>query len=173
MSAPGAASPPQIFVSRPSTLTAAQESLEGKWLAGLIGLGFTPNALPRGDYDPDPWTEIREMVEAADGALILGFRQLRLDRGKWRPETPLAAESSGWLATPWNQLEAGMAIMAGLPVLVVPEEGVTEGIFAGDTWTDQVGAAPIDLWDSPDGAGDPALSGWALAVREHAASAAL
>jgi hypothetical protein len=33
------------------------------------------------------------------------------------------------LATPWNQMEAGMAVMLGMPVFVICERGMAGGIF--------------------------------------------
>jgi hypothetical protein len=102
--------------------------------------------------------------------LILGFRQVRIDRGELRPGTPEARQLEGWIATPWNQVEGGLAIMAGLPVLVAPEDGVVEGIFDGDAWASPARTAPIDLWSLPDAAANPAVQAWALKVRNCAGS---
>jgi hypothetical protein len=161
---------PNVFVSRASTLTPAQREVEGAWLAGLAELGFTPLVLRREDYVPGSPTAIRQAISRAHGALILGFRQVRIDRGELRPGTPEARQHAGWTATPWNQVEGGLAIMADLPVLVVPEEGVVEGIFDGDAWAGPERTAPIGLWNSPGADANPAVRAWALEVRDRADS---
>jgi hypothetical protein len=158
---------PTVFVSRASTLTLAQREMERTWLAGLAELGFTPLVLRREDYAPGSSTAIQQAISKAHGALILGFRQVRIDRGELRPGTPEARQLAGWIATPWNQVEGGLAIMAGLPVLVVPEDGVVEGVFDGDAWANSARTAPIDLWSSADAAANPAVQAWATKVRSH------
>jgi hypothetical protein len=159
---------PSVFVSRPSVVTQAQRELEKACLTGLAEFGFAPMMLRRDDYASNPWAQLRRAVSAAHGAVILGFRQLRVDRGEWRPDTLEAREVQGWLPTPWNQVEAGLAIMAGLPVLVVPEDGIVEGVFSSDTWGSGVNATTMDLWASPSAPADPSLRAWALAVRRRA-----
>jgi hypothetical protein len=157
-----------VFVSRASTLTPPQREIERTWLAGLAELGFTSLVLRRDDYALGSLTAIRQAIARAHGALILGFRQVRIDRGELRPGTPEAQRLAGWIATPWNQVEGGLAIMADLPVLVAPEDGVVEGIFDGDAWASPARTAPINLWSSPDAAANPAIKAWALRVRDRA-----
>ena len=164
------ASCPNVFVSRASTLTPPQREVEQLWLAGLAELGFTPRVLPRGDYARGSSTAIRQAIVRAHGALILGFRQIRIDRAELRPGTSEACELAGWIATPWNQVEGGLALMAGLPLLVVPEDGIAEGIFDSDAWANSAWTAPIDLWSSSDAAANPAVQAWALEVRCRAHS---
>lgn len=161
---------PRVFVSKPSVVTPAQRDLEQMWIGGLARLDLAPIMLRREDYLPSPWAALRHAISTAHGALLLGFRQAHIEQARWRPETPEEREFDGWLATPWNQIEGGLVVMAGLPVLVVPENDVTEGIFARDCWTDEVLDAPIDAWASNDPAGHPQVRAWADAVSRHAAS---
>jgi hypothetical protein len=35
----------------------------------------------------------------------------------------------GWLSTPWNELEVGMAVMVGLPILLIKDDDIEDGIF--------------------------------------------
>jgi hypothetical protein len=71
--------------------------------------------------------------------------------------------------TPWNFLEAGLAIMADLPVLVAGEEGLApEGIFSHDVWGEGVHGVAIRIWAGGMEAGaDPALKAWTIAVRRR------
>lgn len=141
-------------------------------MTGLTNLGFVPVILQRDDYGPDPWAALLQAVRTSHGALVLGFRQLRVNDGEWRPGTPETRDLDGWSATPWNHVEAGLAISADIPVLVVPEDGVAEGIFAAEAWTGGVRAAPIDLWSSGGPAAHPPARAWARAVHQHAADGA-
>jgi hypothetical protein len=87
-------------------------------------------------------------MDMAEGAVVLGMRQLRVDTGVWRAGTVEAAPARKWWPTPWNQLEAGMAITAGIPTLILREEGVTGGVFDQHMWTGNVYGADFD--DLPD-----------------------
>ena len=159
---------PRVFVSRSAGLTPAQEELERTWLAGLSALGFSSFVLQRPAYAPVPWAQLRSAVTGMDGALVLGFRHLNVERGEYRPETPEARPADGWFATPWSHIEAGMAVAAGLPLLVVPDQDVGEGIFEGDTWGDGVYGAPMDAWASAGPGAPAAVQPWASRVREDA-----
>jgi len=65
------------------------------------------------------------------------------------------------------QIEAGMAIVSGIPVLVAPEAGVCEGVFARENWignvfgtsADEVDYAEVDAWASAVTAGVAATDG--------------
>lgn len=162
----------RVFVSRPAVTTPPQRSLERAWMTALTDLGFASVVLQRDDYHPDPWAALLQAVRTSHGALVLGFRQLRVEGGKWRPETSEARDLNGWSATPWNHVEAGLALSADIPVLAAPEDGVTEGIFAPETWTGKVRGAPIDLWSSDEPAAHPSVQTWAQAIHQQANGAA-
>ena len=34
-----------------------------------------------------------------------------------------------WLSTPWNEVEVGMAAMIGIPILLVKDNSIEDGIF--------------------------------------------
>jgi hypothetical protein len=130
-------------VSRPAVLSAGQTTAYRRWLDHLAALDFAPSTLTRAEYESIPLEQLRKAIAAADGALVLGFRQLNVEQGVWRPDTTEMTPWSGWLATPWNQVEAALAIMARVPVLVAPEGGVTEGVFSSHVWAD--GLYGVDL----------------------------
>jgi len=129
---------PVVIVSRPSVLSASQEHMCACWELAIAAIGFRVSGLHRCQYETDPWGQLQHLMERADGLLALGCRQLLVKSGVWRLGTPEEdVPASDW-TSPWLQIEAGMAIMAGVPVLVVPERSVTEGVFAPDTWVDLV-----------------------------------
>ena len=104
-----------------------------------------------------------DFVDAADGVLVLGFRQLVIDSAVWRADTAERADVTGesW-TSPWLQIETGMALAAGLPVLVAAEADVHEGVFARDTWTGQLAGTSLE-------APCPAIVGrWASTITARA-----
>jgi hypothetical protein len=154
----------EVFVSRPAVLTSDQETLYHQWLDGLAALGFAPVTIPRADYAAPPWRQLRQAVTRASGALVLGFRQVIVDGGCRRSEPSEQTAAVGSYATAWNQLEAGLAVMARLPVLVVPEDDVKEGAFAPEVWGNGVYGARMDVWTAGDGTRDQSIRAWAMAV---------
>jgi hypothetical protein len=122
---------PRVFVSRPSTLTSAQEAIWRLVVDRLAIAGAEVVTVPRTKYPPvGILGDIRRAMTSCNGVVIVGFRQIEIAAGQWRPETPEVTPLNGAaLPTPWNQVEAGVAAALGLPVLVVREPGVVGGIF--------------------------------------------
>ena len=172
---------PRVFVSRPAVLSRDQVAHLQEWLRQLELLEFESVTLDRDSYDVPPWDQIRAAIKGADGLLILGFRQLHVSEGLWRPETIESRDAAPWWGTPWNHIEAGFGLMARVPVLVAYEAGVTEGVFSRDAWGGHLFAvrleASIDanraIASSSGGTADPALMAWARAVEDRVASRAI
>lgn len=73
---------------------------------------------------------IKSAIERSSAVIVFGFKQLYIKEGTFRPEMDgeiIVNES--WRPTPWNEVELGMASMKGLPILLVKDEQITEGIF--------------------------------------------
>jgi hypothetical protein len=157
----------RIFVSRPSVLTHSQVASYSRWLGELAALGFEATEIERANYAPCPWDQLCDAIRGADGVLVLGFRQLSIEAGCWRPGTPEMVPAAGWHPTPWNQVEAGLAIMAGVPVLIVPDPGINDGVFAPEVWSGSIfGVAGTRDDDVTNNSAD-AVWRWAEAVRER------
>jgi hypothetical protein len=140
---------PVIFVSRPSVLAAGQEMICRKWLRGLSARGLQIEQLRRPGYEGDPWEQLRRFFDRADGVLVLGMRQLVIDSGVWRTDTVEEASQTSTWTSPWMQVEAAMAIANGIPVLVAPEIGVCEGVFAKENWLGSLYGTPVEDAHSP------------------------
>lgn len=133
---------PQVFVSSPATLTDAQAAAKNVILNELERQQIGTIRVERSQYARTPWEQLRTAISRSDGALVFGFRQLYVATGEWRPDTEEARSGAGRYATAWNQIEAGPAIMARLPVLVTQDPEVTDGVFSPDVWGDQVFGLP-------------------------------
>lgn len=172
---------PRVFVSRPAVLSQEQDLRCQRWLRHLGLLGFEPFALDRGCYDAVPWDQLRAAVREADGVLVLGFRQLHVNQGVWRPETSECRAAARWWGTPWNQIEAGLALTAPLPVLVAPEDGVAEGVFCPAAWGGNLFGVNLDInlevvRVPAAEIGDESLAvvaAWAQAVKDGASAASM
>jgi hypothetical protein len=134
-----------VFVSEPTGLSGGQRRTSESWHQRLSGFGFDVLRLGRDEYEPDPWRIVLDFIDAADGVLVLGFRQLVIDSAVWRADTAERAAVTGeaW-TSPWLQIETGMALAARLPVLVAAEAHVREGVFARDTWTGQLAGTSLE-----------------------------
>lgn len=139
---------PRIFLCEPSSLSPSQRALSDRWHERLFGLGFDVDQVRSDSYSRDPWKSLIDRITTADGALVLGFGQMFIASGTWRDGSPQQSHVVGatWTSS-WLQAEVGIALAAGVPVLVAPELGVSEGVFAPETWTGPVLGTGIDTPD--------------------------
>jgi hypothetical protein len=155
---------PKVFLCEPSGLTSAQRLVSDRWHERLFGLGFDVDQLRSVGYQRDPWTGLMRRVHAAHGVLVLGFGQLFVSAGTWRRGTEQETDLVATWTSSWLHVEAGIALAAGLPILVARESGVREGVFASETWT---GALRGTSADSPD---TTIIDEWATAVARQSTS---
>ena len=117
---------------------------------------------------PLEYLEIREQH-----ILLAGrdpFPELRIERGLWRSGTPEEKRVEDLAeTTPWSQIEGGMAVMLGIPILVFRERGVGGGIF--DIGPNEVGVYQVFVDDDPTSKVflSP-FSNWCSDAREHSRS---
>lgn len=148
-----------VLVCAPAVRTRSQQATYEQLLSSLESRGFSVTVLTRPAYVADPWEELVRLMNRADGVVVAGFRQMSIRHGVWRDDTAEQATVDTVWTSPWMQIEAGMAIALGKPVLVLPERGVSEGIFARQNWTATVFGSPAGLDESPE------ADRWAATVR--------
>jgi Pentapeptide repeats (9 copies) len=127
----GGAEPPKVFISKPGTLSGLQQELVREVTGILAEESIDAATVERGDYPSvGAISEVRRVLMGCSGALIIGFRQLEVTKGTWRSGTKeVKSIEDVALPTTWNHVEAGMAAMAGLPMLFLVERGVLGGLF--------------------------------------------
>lgn len=158
---------PQVFVSRPAVLSCTQTATYERVVHRLTSLEIAPLYLERREYRRVPWEQLRDAIGRVDGAVVLGFRQMVVNDGWWRTGTTEVRSAAGEYPTAWNHLEAGLAVMAEVPVLVLPEAGVADGVFSGDVWGGDVyGVRAACLEDGVDLA-NLTFRNWVRAVRRR------
>lgn len=121
----------RVFISKPGCLDYQQQQHVNALQARLEAEGMIPQTLERPDYPQfGAFGEIQRLMSNCAGAVVFGFKQLEVRDGLWRSSTPEEKLLKDlFLSTPWNQIEAGMAAMFGLPILVICQKGVNGGIF--------------------------------------------
>jgi hypothetical protein len=155
---------PRIFLCEPSGLDGPQRLMSDSWHERLFGLGMDIEQLRSTNYEADPWAVLLARMRAAHGVVVLGFRQLYVSTGAWRPGTQFETDMAGTWSSPWLQIEVGLAVAEGLPLLVAPEPGVFEGAFSPETWTGTLFGTPMA---NPD---TGVVDRWARSVGRRSAS---
>jgi hypothetical protein len=118
-----------VFVSKPNTLNPQQYGFWQSFKAILIRHKLQPRTVGETDEsDSAVLDAVRQLLLRCDGAIILGLRQavirdLIFSEGTEK-EVILTA---GYLPTPWNHIEAGMAMALRIPLFVLHEEGIVGG----------------------------------------------
>jgi len=121
----------RVFLSRPSecdrqSLVLIAQITQGVAAAGMELVDFPPDEYGTGA----PLDEVKQRVRGCDGVIILGVPQIEADRAIWRGGTAKKKTvKRTFFATPWNHIEAGIAVGLDKPILIVKDE-VAEGIFA-------------------------------------------
>lgn len=121
----------RVFVSRPTTLTTAQERFCEALDRTFKANGLEAHTVGTQDFTSNlPLTKVLEVMKSCDGACILGLVQVKAAEVVLKPGTKARrTESRAVFATPWNQLEAGMALIRDLPLFVICEARISGGIF--------------------------------------------
>lgn len=155
-----------MFLSRPAVLSGSQERESQRWTgaieaAGFVSSGYSAQATnqtlgPNYVTSLSRWMEPSSLVSANCRSTVCGART----RPKRWPRSPPGP--------PWLQIEAGMALMQGLPVLVAPERDVTEGVFEHRRWTGLLFGTEME----GEPVGEPG-NAWIDAVRRRSRTSAV
>lgn len=139
-----------VFVSKPNTLLPAQEQFWDDLKIFLWERDLNPRSLGETDYSNiTPIGAVRSIMIECQGAIILGMKQIRVIDAIIKEGTARETRSSRMiLPTAWNHIEAGMAFALDLPILIIREEGVCDGVFG-------VGSSDRFIHTVP-----PASEGW-------------
>ena len=121
----------QVFFSMPGCLGKREETLTKEYKAILETLGYSVFYYQKDDYPNfGQFTRVRESLQKSSAVIAFGFRQTKIEDGIALPGTPKESRiTDKWLNTPWNEVEVGMALMQGLPILLVKDDGIDSGIF--------------------------------------------
>lgn len=120
----------QVFISSPGEMSPAQEIIMERLLEKLATDGLTPTRLKPDQYQKSGQiSAVKGKLESCAGMICFAYRDLLVTDGVYRPKSKARRElKNQWLSSPWLHAEVGMAVMKGIPVLVI-KENVNEGLF--------------------------------------------
>jgi hypothetical protein len=114
-----------IFISRPTWISKEfQEGLDG-FLSFLDTHEINPRTLGSTDYPTEsPLDEVITIIGECKGAIILGYPQIYVTKGKIKDVDNV----DFLLPTEWNHIEATLAYMKKMPLLIIHHKGVSRGV---------------------------------------------
>jgi hypothetical protein len=116
----------RVFISAPSHMDRADELVLEQVLIGLTNAGFEiVRVLPPAYGKNAPLSEIAHKIRSCEAVVVYGPPQFRVQR-----ETGGSVKASHILdmSTPWNHVEAGIAVGLDKPLLVL-RQGANGGVF--------------------------------------------
>lgn len=122
---------PKIFFSVPSSLDCNDSILIKEYERILKEHKLEVFPYERGEYSNfGQLGKVRQYVDQSAGMIVFGFRQVNVLDAMFRPGLKDADKwSDRWLPTPWNDIEVGMAVMKGIPILLVKDDEINTGVF--------------------------------------------
>ena len=120
-----------VFVSCIGNLNPHQKDCINYISNHLKSHNITPIRYCREDYRSSGQINvIRGEMSKCKGVIIIGFKSIVINSAIYRPNTGDMKELKDiCVSTPWNGIEAGMACALGLPILLINECEISDGIF--------------------------------------------
>ena len=120
-----------IFFSMPGVMAKREEMITQSYKELLEKLGFEVIYYGKDDYPQyGQLNSVRKRILSSCGIIAFGFKQINIINGLYRSGTDAEEVIENMsLSTPWSEIEVGMALMKGLPILLVHDKEVVSGIF--------------------------------------------
>ena len=120
-----------IFFSMPGVMKKEEEILTKEYQKLLMGRGYDVIY-----YSPDKYPgfgqfeKVKADINNSAAMIVFGYKQVHVDKGICRQGTKDESIMDGkWFSTSWNDIEGGMGLMKGLPILLVYDFDINNGIF--------------------------------------------
>ena len=76
------------------------------------------------------FNRVKEDIQRSVGMVAFGLKQINIEKAIYRPGTTESEIwENKWLSTPWSEIEIGMGLMKGLPILLVCDPNINSGAF--------------------------------------------
>ncbi len=120
-----------IFFSMPGILNKEDEVLTNDYKRILDSKGYEVIFYNRDLYPSyGQFNRVKEAIQRSVGMVAFGLKQIHIDKGTFRPGTQECENwNNKWLSTPWSEIEIGMGLMKGLPILLVCDPAINSGAF--------------------------------------------
>lgn len=122
----------KVFISVGGSATSQQEDFIKMIEDRLRSENLVPSTVGRNNFSAEsPLRAVKELMNECSGILVIALERTYFEKGiEKRGGANEKNLSETRYATPWNQIESGMAYVKGLPILVILENGVkAEGLL--------------------------------------------
>lgn len=120
-----------IFFSMPGQLSKKDEIVTNDFKKLLKNKGYEVIYYTRDLYPSyGQFNKVRQSISRSSGMIAFGLKQINIKRAVYRPDS-IESEiwENKWLSTPWSEIEIGMGLMKGLPILLVCDPEINSGAF--------------------------------------------
>ena len=123
-----------IFFSMPGVMSKEEELMTKDYKQILESQGYEVIYYKTDTYPRfGQFNRVRHDIMRSVGMIAFGLKQLNIHKASYRPSTQNEEEWDGkWLPTPWNEIEVGMGLMKGMPILLVHDPDISTGVFDGN-----------------------------------------
>lgn len=120
-----------IFFSMPGKMTKEDELITKDFKKHLEDEGYEVIYYIKDDYPKfGQFNKVRLSIMKSSAMIAFGLKQINVQNATYRPGTSIEEEwKDKWLSTPWSEIEVGMGIMKGMPILLVKDPSIDVGIF--------------------------------------------
>lgn len=123
-----------IFFSMPGLLNKEDEMITKNYKEFLEKNGYDVIYYKRDEYPRfGQLNRVKEAINHSSGMIAFGFKQIYISDGEYRPQTKEKSPwKDKWLSTPWNEIEVGIGLAVGMPILLVHDPIISDGVFDND-----------------------------------------
>lgn len=120
-----------IFFSMPGVMAKEDELMTKDFKRLLEDKGFDVIYYTKDEYPRfGQFNRVREDITKSCAMVAFGLKQINIHSASFRPGTEDEKNwNNVWLSTPWNEIEVGMGLMKGIPILLVSDPDVNIGVF--------------------------------------------
>lgn len=120
-----------IFFSMPGIMSKEDELMTKDFKRLLEEKGYDVIYYKSDEYPRfGQFNKVRQDIMRSTGMIAFGLKQLNIHNASYRPGTESEEEwKEKWLSTPWNEIEVGMGLMKGMPILLVTDPAIKNGVF--------------------------------------------
>lgn len=120
-----------IFFSMPGVMSKEDEIMTKGFKETLEKMGFDVIYYNKDSYPSfGQFNRVREEIMRSAAMVAFGLKQINIQKAFYRPGTKEADSWEGkWLSTPWSEIEVGMGLMKGMPILLVSDPDINDGVF--------------------------------------------
>lgn len=120
-----------IFFSMPGCLNKRDEIITKDYRDLLEKRGYTVIYYEKDEYPEfGQFNKIRQAIMNSSAMIAFGFKQICIEKGVSHPDTSEEKTiENKYMSTYWNELEVGMGLMHNLPILLVKDAAIDNGVF--------------------------------------------